>query len=117
MTAWGIFSGLWACLEETDGKAEFQGLSVALPGLGKVGYSLAQYLHQAGARLIVADVDATRADKAKAELSAEVCRSDRYSDSAVRHPRPLCRRWYFPIRRRFLTFSAVLSAVGPITNS
>ena len=72
MTAWGIFCGLRACLEETDGKAEFQGLSVALPGLGKVGYSLAQYLHQAGARLIVADVDATRADKAKAELSAEV---------------------------------------------
>ena len=72
MTAWGIFCGLRACLEETDGKAEFQGLSVALPGLGKVGYSLAQYLHQAGARLIVADVDVTRADKAKAELSAEV---------------------------------------------
>ena len=72
MTAWGIFCGLRACLEETDGKAEFQGLSVALPGLGKVGYSLAQYLHQAGARLIVADVDAARADKAKTELSAEV---------------------------------------------
>ena len=46
MTAWGIFCGLRACLEETDGKAEFQGLTVALPGLGKVGYSLAQYLHQ-----------------------------------------------------------------------
>ena len=72
MTAWGILCGLRACLEETDGKAEFQGLTVALPGLGKVGYSLAQYLHQAGARLIVADVDAARADKAKAELSAEV---------------------------------------------
>ncbi len=72
MTAWGVFCGLRACLEETDGKAEFQGRTVALPGLGKVGYSLAHYLHQAGARLIVADVDAARADKAQTELSAEV---------------------------------------------
>ena len=72
MTAWGIFCGLRACLEETDGEAEFQGLTVALPGLGKVGYSLAQYLHQAGARLIVADVDAARTDKAETEFNAVV---------------------------------------------
>ena len=71
MTAWGVFCGLRACLEETDGTTEFQGLSVALPGLGKVGYALAKYLHEAGARLLVADVDATRTQKAEAELNAQ----------------------------------------------
>ena len=72
MTAWGIFCGLRACLEETAGKADFKGLTVALPGLGKVGYSLAQYLHEAGAQLIVADVDSGRTQKAETELNAQV---------------------------------------------
>ncbi len=72
MTAWGIFCGLRACLEEVDGTAEFRGRTVAVQGLGKVGYSLARYLHEAGANLIVADVDATRAQKAAVELQARV---------------------------------------------
>ena len=72
MTAWGIFCGLRACLEELDGAADFQGKTVALPGLGKVGYPLARFLHEAGARLIVADVDETRTQKASAELQAHV---------------------------------------------
>ena len=72
VTAWGIFCGLRACLEEADSKAEFTGLAVALPGLGKVGYSLAQYLHEAGARLTVADVDESRTQKAETELNAQV---------------------------------------------
>lgn len=72
MTAWGIFCGQRACLEELDGTAEFRGKTVALPGLGKVGYPLARYLHEAGASLIVADVDETRTQQAAAELHARV---------------------------------------------
>lgn len=72
MTAWGIFCGLRACLEELDGTAEFQGKTVALPGLGKVGYPLARYLYEAGAKLIVADVDETRTQRVAAELQAHV---------------------------------------------
>lgn len=72
MTAWGIFCGLRACLEEVEGTAEFRGKTVAVQGLGKVGYSLARYLREAGANLIVADVDATRTQKAVAELQARV---------------------------------------------
>jgi leucine dehydrogenase len=72
MTAWGIFCGLRACLEEVDGTAEFHGKTVAIQGLGKVGYSLARYLHEAGASLMVADVDASRTQKAVAELHARL---------------------------------------------
>jgi len=72
MTAWGIFCGLRACLEEVDDTAEFRGKTVAVQGLGKVGYSLARYLHEAGANLIVADVDASRTQKATVELQARV---------------------------------------------
>lgn len=72
MTAWGIFCGLRACLEEVEGIAEFRGKTVAVQGLGKVGYPLARYLREAGAHLIVADVDASRTHKAVAELQARV---------------------------------------------
>ena len=72
MTAWGILCGLRACLEETDGRADFRGLTVALPGLGKVGLALAGYLHEAGAKLIVADLNAVRTQKAESELGARV---------------------------------------------
>ena len=72
MTAWGVLCGLRACLEETDGRADFRGLTVALPGLGKVGLALAGYLHEAGAKLIVADLNAVRTQKAESELGARV---------------------------------------------
>ena len=72
MTAWGILCGLRACLEETDGRADFRGLKVALPGLGKVGSALAGYLHEAGAELIVADLDERRTQKAESELGARI---------------------------------------------
>lgn len=72
MTAWGIFCGQRACLEELDGTDDFGSKTVALPGLGKVGYPLARHLHQAGARLIVADVDASRAQQAEADFQARV---------------------------------------------
>src|SRR5215510_6157715 len=76
MTAWGIFCGLRACLEEVDGTAEFRSRTVAVQGLGKVGYALARYLHDAGAQLIVADVDATRTHKTAADLQARVVSPD-----------------------------------------
>ncbi len=72
MTAWGIFCGQRACLEELDGTDDFGSKTVALPGLGKVGYPLARHLHQAGARLIVADVDASRVQQAEADFQARV---------------------------------------------
>lgn len=72
MTAWGILCGLRACLEETDGRVDFRGLKVALPGLGKVGFALAGYLHEAGVELIVADLDEARTQKAESELGARI---------------------------------------------
>ena len=86
MTAWGIFCGQRACLEELDGTADFQGKTVALPGLGKVGYPLARYVHEAGARLIVADVDDSRTRKAAEEFQAQGGQHPRDLHPGVRHP-------------------------------
>ncbi|HZR47868.1 MAG TPA: Glu/Leu/Phe/Val dehydrogenase dimerization domain-containing protein [Candidatus Manganitrophaceae bacterium] len=59
-TAYGVFNGMRACLEEVFGDGSFKGRKVAIQGLGKVGYALAKLLHEAGARLYISDMDPER---------------------------------------------------------
>ena len=55
-TALGVFRGILACAEEAWGSSDLQGRTVAVQGLGHVGYYLCQHLHQAGAKLVVTDL-------------------------------------------------------------
>ncbi len=59
-TAYGVFCGMKACLEEVYGNASFTGKRVAIQGMGKVGSALAKLLHEAGASLYVSDMDPER---------------------------------------------------------
>ena len=56
-TALGVFFGMQACLESVFGDRSFQGKKVAIQGMGKVGHALAKLLHEAGAHLIISDMD------------------------------------------------------------
>ncbi len=56
-TALGVFFGMQACLEEVFGDASFNEKRIAIQGMGKVGYALAKLLHEAGAHLIISDMD------------------------------------------------------------
>lgn len=58
------------------------GLHVALQGLGEVGSRLARRLHAEGARLSVADLDATRVARALSELGASAVDADAIYDKA-----------------------------------
>jgi leucine dehydrogenase len=49
-----------ASLEERFGESAFQGRKIAIQGIGKVGYALALFLHKAGAKLYVCDMDPER---------------------------------------------------------
>jgi len=72
VTARGIFNAIRCTARHRFGSGELAGRKVALQGLGHVGWHLAELLHGAGAKLIVADIDAVRcADAAKA-LGAQV---------------------------------------------
>ncbi|MEQ9640839.1 MAG: Glu/Leu/Phe/Val dehydrogenase dimerization domain-containing protein [Alphaproteobacteria bacterium] len=71
-TAWGVFHGLRAAVEFRLGRDDLNGLTVAIQGLGHVGWALAEHLRKAGARLVVTDIDAARLAAAKAELGASV---------------------------------------------
>ena len=56
-TALGVVQGIRACLEEVYGSSSMEGRTIAVQGLGHVGYRLCGMLHNEGARLIVADVE------------------------------------------------------------
>lgn len=56
-TARGVFQGMLAAAEFKLGKDNLSGLKIALQGLGHVGFPLAELLHEAGAELIVADIN------------------------------------------------------------
>jgi leucine dehydrogenase len=60
VTAHGVFSGIRAAAMHRWGSDDLTGRKVAVQGLGHVGYHLCQDLHEAGAELIVTDIDPAR---------------------------------------------------------
>lgn len=70
ITARGIFNAITTAHEIRHGSRDLAGRRVSLQGLGHVGWYLASFLHEAGAQLIVTDVDATRVAAAVAEFGA-----------------------------------------------
>lgn len=52
-TAIGVFDGIRATAKFLNGSDDLNGMTIAVQGLGKVGFDLAQKLHAAGAKLIV----------------------------------------------------------------
>ncbi|MEM7729496.1 MAG: Glu/Leu/Phe/Val dehydrogenase dimerization domain-containing protein [Pseudomonadota bacterium] len=72
VTADGVFRGLKVAVRNAFGSDELSGRRVAVQGLGSVGYALAEHLAEAGAELLVADIDADILERAARELSAEI---------------------------------------------
>lgn len=60
ITAFGVFSGIRAALHHARGSESLAGVRVAVQGLGNVGRWLCRYLAEAGARLVVSDVNEDR---------------------------------------------------------
>jgi leucine dehydrogenase len=79
-TAYGIFCGLKSCLRHGLGRESFDGVHVAIQGLGNVGFRLAERLVAAGARLTVADTVPDRVARAKVGLGAESVDADTIYD-------------------------------------
>jgi leucine dehydrogenase len=71
-TALGCFVGAQAAVKHQFKRDSFDGLTVALQGLGHVGYDYARRLHAAGAKLVVADIDQNSLKRAQEEFGAQV---------------------------------------------
>lgn len=78
MTAYGVYCGILAAIEFRncnflDGASPLRGCRVAVQGLGKVGSELCRLLSEAGAHLIVSDVNAANVSQTCARYNAESC--------------------------------------------
>jgi leucine dehydrogenase len=75
-TATGVFHGLRATATRAFGSDDLDGRSVLVQGLGSVGSRLASHLHDAGATVLLADLEAGRASALADELGAKVVDPD-----------------------------------------
>lgn len=83
MTALGVFRGMQATAKVALGTDDLAGKTVAVQGLGSVGYGLAKLVHEAGGRLIVSDINQDAVGRAVAEFEARaVSVSDIFSAEA-----------------------------------
>ena len=71
LTALGVFRSMQASAQHRWESDELRGKRVAIQGCGNVGSNLAKLLHEAGARLIVSDVDEKKVKRAVEELGAD----------------------------------------------
>ncbi|MFP5287517.1 MAG: Glu/Leu/Phe/Val dehydrogenase dimerization domain-containing protein, partial [Thermoanaerobaculia bacterium] len=72
VTAFGVLQGMKAAASTQFGDASLQGRSVAIQGLGSVGYHLAGYLKEEGAKTFGADLHADSAARAAADHDVEI---------------------------------------------
>lgn len=71
VTALGVLSGIKACLEIVYGTPDLNGRRVAIQGVGKVGYHLAELLYREGAQLFVCDINLERVEAAVRAFNAK----------------------------------------------
>lgn len=76
MTAFGTFQGMKAALKAAGLGEELNGKTVAIQGVGNVGYHLCSYLSAAGAKLVVTDIYPNQLEKVVQEFGAEVVGPD-----------------------------------------
>ncbi|MGB9678775.1 MAG: Glu/Leu/Phe/Val family dehydrogenase [Thermoanaerobacteraceae bacterium] len=75
-TAYGVFKGIEAAAEEVFGTTELRDKTVAVQGVGNVGYNLLKYLHEAGAKLVITDIFEDNVKRAVEDFKAEYVKPD-----------------------------------------
>ena len=82
LTAFGVFLGIRVCLERALKTNRFTDIRVAVQGCGNVASYLCQHLHDAGAELVVTDVDTDKAQRLAKRCGAEVVPPDQIYQSS-----------------------------------
>ncbi len=75
-TAVGVFHGIKASLAQVYGSDDLSGRTVLVQGVGSVGSALAELLGRDGAVVLVADVDAKRAETVAAAIGGDAVEAD-----------------------------------------
>jgi len=75
-TALGVFKSMQACCSHVYGDKSLKGKVVSIQGVGNVGGHLVELLHNAGAKLLIADVNKERVDELVAKFGATAVAPD-----------------------------------------
>ena len=76
VTAHGVFRSIQASAKERWGSDDLSGRTITIQGCGHVGYYLAKELHEAGAKLVVTDIDGDRVKRVVTEFGARAVGTD-----------------------------------------
>ena len=76
VTAHGVFRAIQASAKSRWGSDDLSNRTVAVQGCGHVGYYLAKELHEAGAKLVVTDIDVDRVKRVVNEFAARAVSSE-----------------------------------------
>jgi leucine dehydrogenase len=76
-TSFGVYRGILAAVKHKLGRDGVDGITIAIQGLGAVGFGLAEYLAKDGAGLVVADIDQDAVTRAVDTLGAKAVAPDR----------------------------------------
>ena len=80
-TAYGVYMGIRAAVKHRLGQDTLKGVTVAVQGVGHVGYYLCRYLAADGAILKVTDIDGAAVQRVVEELGAEAVDTDAIYDT------------------------------------
>lgn len=70
VTAYGVYLGMKASAKEAFGNDSLEDRTISVQGLGNVAYTLCDYLHKEGARLIVTDINQAAIDRVVRDFGA-----------------------------------------------
>jgi leucine dehydrogenase len=76
VTAYGVYWGIKACAKEKWGDDSLKDKTIAVQGVGAVGFALCDYLKKEGAKLIVTDTVWEKAEKAAKEFDAQLLKPE-----------------------------------------
>ena len=80
VTGFGVYQAMRACAEATWGSDSLEGRTVAMQGFGNVAASLAVHVKEAGAKLVVTDINDAALAKAEAMGVAAIVEPDAIFD-------------------------------------
>jgi len=75
-TALGVYVGIKASCKEKFGSDSVKGLTVAVQGVGHVGYYVVKHLVEEGANVIISDINQANIDKVTSDFKVKVVKAD-----------------------------------------
>jgi leucine dehydrogenase len=79
-TAYGVYWGMKAAAKEVFGADSLRGRTIAIQGVGNVGFHLCKHLHEEGANMIVTDIHQQQVNKAMQAFGAAAVKVDEIYD-------------------------------------